>query len=110
VLVITGDNASNVGDPLLKLAARLGLVPFPLDDSLSLSDLERLASSAGFDCDRAAYLVHGPRLLTTASVRLLRRLGGGDRAVDRLLDAYAAAGRRAPRRMAAFVALRAVAR
>ncbi len=110
VLVITGDNASNVGDPLLRAAARLGLVPFPLDDSVSLTDLERLATDAGFECDRAAYLVHGPRLITTASVRMLRRLGGSDRAVDRLLGGYAAAGRRAPRQMAAFVALRATAR
>lgn len=109
VLVITGDNEANVGDRLLKLSARLGLLPFPLDDSVSLAGLQRLASDAGFECLDSAYIVHGPRVLTTVSVRLVRLLGGGDRAVDRLLAGYARLGRRAPSRMGAFVAVRAVA-
>jgi SAM-dependent methyltransferase len=108
-LVITSDNADNVTDGLLSRCARLGLVPFPLDLSVSLDELSDLVTRAGFVCGEHAYLVHGPRVLTTALVRLVRALGGGDRAVDRLLSALDAAGRRAPRKMGAFVALRATA-
>jgi SAM-dependent methyltransferase len=108
VLVITCDNSSNLGDPLLALCARVGVVPFPLDDSLTLDELRDLASLAGFECTGHAYLVHGPRVVTTAIVRALR-LVGGDRAVRATLRALEAAGRRFPRRLGAFVAVRATA-
>lgn len=110
VLVITADNADNLGDGLLRLANRLGLVPFPLGPSLSRRDLGDLLVRAGFDCGDHAYLVPGPRLLTTAAVRAVRLALPGrwaEPALVRLLDAFAAVGRRAPARMGAFVALRA---
>ncbi len=109
VVVITCDNASNVGEPLLRLAARLGLVPFPLGPGATLDGLRQLLRRAGFDDGEHAYLVHGPRVVTTLLSRAMRRLGGphADDGVARLLRLLDAAGSRAPRRMAAFVAVRA---
>jgi SAM-dependent methyltransferase len=109
VVIVTCDNASNVGEPLLRLAVRLGLVPFPLGPGATLDGLRQLLRSAGFDNGEHAYLVHGPRVLTTLLSRATRRLAGrrADDGVARLLTVLETFGRRAPRRMAAFVAVRA---
>jgi hypothetical protein len=108
-VIVTCDNASNVGEPLLRLAVRLGLVPFPLGPGTTLDGLQQLLRRAGFDNGEYAYLVHGPRVLTTLLSRATRRLAGrrADVGVARLLRMLDAAGRRAPRTMAAFVAVRA---
>ena len=109
-LIISVDNAQNAGDPLLRLANRLGAVPFPLGPSMSLADLQLLVARAGFDVHEHAYVVAAPRVVATAAVRALRRLPKpvGDPAVDALLRMFAAAGNRAPRRLGCFVAVRAV--
>jgi hypothetical protein len=62
---------------------------------------------AGFVPHHHAYLVHGPRVLTTAGVRIMRKLRRtrSDRAIDRLLRRLDTAGRRAPIRMGAFEAV-----
>jgi SAM-dependent methyltransferase len=111
VLVITCDNAENVGDWLLGLCARLGLVPFPLEAPLSLAELRDLVDRAGFTTGEHAFLVPGPRVLTTVAVRAARLLPGrmGERAVDGVMSLLEASGRRCPRRAGAFVALRATA-
>src|SRR5215212_4165789 len=112
VLVLTCDNAANLGDPLLRLAARLRLVPFPLERALSLGELNRLLHRAEFESWGNTYLVHGPRVLTTLLARGLRLLPGssGASAIDRMLVAFEALGRYMPRRWGAFVAVRAVPR
>jgi SAM-dependent methyltransferase len=109
VLVITCDNADNVGDGVLQAAAGIGLVPFPLSSSLTLAELRELLVRAGFECSDHAYLVHGPRVLTTALARIIRGLPGNrsERATARMLRALDRVGRRAPAKMAAFVAVRA---
>ena len=110
VLILTCDNAANLCDRLLALAAMARLVPFPLEPAVSLSQLRGLVEEAGLRYDDHAYLVHGPRVLTTLAVRALRaalprHLSG--RAVARLLRTLETIGERHPRRMAAFVAVRA---
>jgi SAM-dependent methyltransferase len=107
-LVITVDNADNVGDPLLRLANMLGAVPFPLGPAMSLTGLRDLVSAAGFTASEHAYVVHAPRVVATIAVRALRRLSGSDRALEKLLRSFEALGRRAPRRLGCFVAVKAV--
>ena len=111
VMVVTFDNADNLGDPLLRIAARLGIVPFPPTSSLTLVELRGLLAGADLQLGEHAHLVHGPRLLTTLCVRVLRLLPArwSTPAVRRLLDAFEAAGRRWPARLASFVAVRATA-
>ena len=110
-LVVTCDNADNVCDWLLGLCARLGLVPFPLEAPVSLAELRELVSKAGFKSGEHAFLVPGPRVLTTVAVRAARMLPGrhAERAVDALMRLLEASGRRWPRKTGAFVALRATA-
>jgi SAM-dependent methyltransferase len=109
VLVITFDNAENVGDRLLRAAAKLGMVPFPLGPSAALPDLQSLLHRTGFDCGDHAYLVYGPRVLTTVGVRTIRFLPErwSQRGVAHLWRFLDAAGGRFPSKMAAFVAVRA---
>ena len=110
VLVLTADNGSNLTDPLIRLSARIGAVPFPLAAGESLDGLHGLVLEAGFVPTEHDWIVHGPRVLTTLLVRAARLLPGrvGDRAVRGLLRGFERAGRRWPRRTAAFVAIRAV--
>jgi SAM-dependent methyltransferase len=104
-LAITFDNAQNMGDSLLRAAARLRAVPFPLGPGVSREQLEDLLSSSGFEIVDHAYLVPAPRVAATAAVRLLRLLpsAASDRAVGALLRRFDALGERFPRRMACFV-------
>jgi SAM-dependent methyltransferase len=108
-LLITVDNADNIGDPLLRFAQRRGLVPFPLTASLTQDDLRQLLIETGFRLGPTAFLVHGPRVVTTLLVRAARLLppSSSNAAVRALLRMLEAVGRRQPRRMAAFVAIRA---
>jgi len=110
VLVLTADNSSNLTDPLLRLAARLRAIPFPLARGESLDGLRALVAEAGLAHTDHDLIVHGPRVLTTLLVRAARVLPGraGDRAVQEFLRGLERAGRRWPERTAAFVAIRAV--
>jgi SAM-dependent methyltransferase len=109
VLVASADNSANAFDWLLHLAGRTRLVPFDLGPSVTLAQLERLVADAGFEVTDRAHLVPAPRVVATAAVRLARRLRG-DRGVEAVLRAFEHLGRRAPARMASFVAVRAVRR
>ncbi len=111
VLVLTADNSDNVGDRLLGLCSRLGLVPFPLEAPVTLGELRELVTRAGFAGGVHAFLVPGPRVLTTIAIRAARMLPGRseERAVDALMSGLEATGRRWPRKTGAFVALRATA-
>lgn len=111
VLVVTVDNPANAFDWLLRVAARLGLVPFPLGITLDRPELEGLLRSAGFEPVEHAYLVPAPRVLATVIVRIAALMPGGlgDRAVRAVLRLFAALGRRAPRQMGSFLAVRALA-
>ena len=110
VLVLTADNGDNLTDGLIRISARIGAVPFPLAPGESLKGLQALAADAGLVPTDAEWIVHGPRVLTTLLVRIARLLPdrAGDRAVRSLLGGFERAGRRWPRRLGAFVAVRAV--
>ncbi len=109
LLILTLDNAENALDWLLRAAAALGAVPFPVGRPPRLGELERMVEASGFEVQDRDYLLPAPRVLTTACVRLARLLPSraGDRAVAGILCVLAAAGRRFPRRLAAFVAVKA---
>jgi SAM-dependent methyltransferase len=109
VLVLTFDNADNVTARLLDLVDRLGLLPFSVSSSLSLSELRAELSRSGFSVSEGTYIVHGPRILTTLSVRVARLLPAtcSSRVVQQLLRVFNAMGRQWPRRLGSFVAVRA---
>jgi SAM-dependent methyltransferase len=109
VLVASADNSANAFDWLLHLAGRTRFVPFDLGPSVSLDELERLVAGAGFEVTDRAHLVPAPRIVATLAVRAARALRG-DRGVEAVLALFARLGRRAPNRMASFVAVRAVRR
>jgi SAM-dependent methyltransferase len=108
-LVLTVDNADNAFDWLLRIAYRMGRIPFPLHKAPSLSELERVAAEAGFRPEEHEYVVPAPRVLATAAVRAARTVRG-DRGVAAVLRAFEALGQRWPRRLGSFVAVRALAR
>ena len=105
-LIVTFDNAENVGDPLLRAAVRLRAVPFPLGRAVSLAELETLLAKAGFAVVDRRHVVFAPRVVATAAVRALRLLpGGSDRAVAGLLRGFDRLGERFPRRLGCFAAV-----
>ena len=110
-LVVSVDNRDNVTDGLLRVANALGRIPFPLRDAPSAEELRALLTECGFAVRDQAYLVPAPRVLATVAVRCARAAGGrrSDRLVAALLRAFDALGRRWPRRLGCFVAVRAVA-
>ena len=74
-LIITLDNRQNVSDPLLRLANRLGMVPFFLGRSYTVKELRRELDAAGFAVVETTALVHHPRLLAVGAVALAKRVG-----------------------------------
>lgn len=73
-LVITLDNRQNLFDPLLRLASRVGLVPYFLGRSYSIHELANELELAGFEVlDRTAIL-HNPRMVATGAVALANAL------------------------------------
>jgi len=60
-LVVTLDNRQNVFDPLLRLAFRLGAVPFFVGRSCSIAELRRELVSAGFEVGATTAILHNPR-------------------------------------------------
>lgn len=74
-LIITLDNRQNVSDPLLRLANRLGMVPFFLGRSYTVKELRRELDAAGLDVVETTALVHHPRLSAVAASFIVRRVG-----------------------------------
>jgi SAM-dependent methyltransferase len=71
-LVITLANRGNVGDPLLRLAIRLGLAPYHIGSRYTAQELRRELEAAGLAvCDVTA-IVHHPRLMATGVAWLAR--------------------------------------
>lgn len=73
-LVITLDNRQNVFDPLLRLAHRLGLVPFYMGRSYRVGELRRELEQAGFEVRATTAILHNPRLVAVGAMRLVRWL------------------------------------
>jgi SAM-dependent methyltransferase len=90
-IIVTLDNRQNVTDWLLRLAHRLGLVPYYLGRSYRIGELCRELETAGFEVRGRTAILHAPRLSTILLAALVRRTGWRllERALRRCLLAAA---------------------
>ncbi len=88
-LVLTLANRSNVGDPLLRLAIRLGLAPYFIGSRYTAAEVRHALRQAGFDVLDETAIVHHPRLMATLFARITRMVPWRPlgRAMQRLLQA-----------------------
>jgi SAM-dependent methyltransferase len=88
-LVVTLDNRQNIFDPLLRLAARSGVIPYFVGRSYTVGELRRELAEAGWRVLDTSAILHNPRLVATGLVALARRLRWPllTRTVRRLLTA-----------------------
>src|SRR5262249_9119552 len=73
-LIITLDNRQNIFDPLLRLAHRLGWVPYYLGHSYRVGELRQELEAAGFVVEETTAILHNPRLVAVAVVTLVKKL------------------------------------
>lgn len=73
-LIITLDNRQNIFDPLLRLVARLGYVPYYLGRSYRVEELRTELEAAGFQVEETTAILHNPRLVAVAVVTLAEKL------------------------------------
>ncbi|MBI5563603.1 MAG: methyltransferase domain-containing protein [Chloroflexi bacterium] len=109
-LIVTVDNRQNVFDPLLRLAHRLGFVPYFMGRSYSIGELVAELEAAGFVVTATTAILHNPRLIATALVAIANRLRWPPltRQVQRcLIAAQHLTGSRWQYRTGSFVAARA---
>jgi SAM-dependent methyltransferase len=74
-LIVTLDNRQNIFDPLLRLAARLGLVPYYLGRSYGVDELCAELGAAGLMVLETTAILHNPRLVAVSTIALANRLG-----------------------------------
>jgi SAM-dependent methyltransferase len=74
-LVVTLDNRDNVFDPVLRLAARMGLVPYFLGRSYTAAELRSALEAAGLEVREVTAILHNPRLCATGAVAVANWLG-----------------------------------
>lgn len=74
-LIITLDNRQNIFDPVLRLAIRLGVVPYYTGRSYSVGELRAELEAVGLRVRDTTAILHNPRLVATASVAMANRLG-----------------------------------
>ena len=109
-LIITLDNAYNPTYYPLRWVSRLRSSPFPLGYTPTLGGLEALLAHLGLEVTRREYLIHNPRLFSSAIFVALRRLLGSwaDRPIAGLLWLFALLDRLPSRWITGcFVAVRA---
>lgn len=90
-LVITLDNPLNPLYHALRLLSRAGLTPFRLGFTPTPAALTRQLQREGFEVLDQAWLIHNPRILSTAVFYLARRMCGrhADRIIRWMLAAFA---------------------
>ena len=95
LLLVTLDNPLNPLYWLLRLLSRMGRTPFPLGYTPPPPTLDRRLTEAGFEVLGRDWLIHNPRLLSTALfVSIERALGRrGDPLVRFLLFLFTCLGR-----------------
>lgn len=100
LLMLTLDNPWNPLYAPLRLLSGTRFAPFPLGYTPSLRTLRRDLEARGFRVESEDWLIHNPRLLSTALFLLLRRLGGrhADRCIAGLLRAFSLLGKLPTRR------------
>jgi len=109
-IIVTVDNRQNVFDPLLRLAHRLGFVPYFMGRSYSIGELVAELQAAGFEVTATTAILHNPRLVATALVALANRLRWRPLTCwvqRRLIAAQRLTGSRWQYRTGSFVAARA---
>ncbi len=94
ILIVTLDNPRNPFYFILKWLSRRGWTPFFLGVTLSMAELEGMLMERGFHIEKKGYLIHNPRVLSTALFLCLRRLLGrqADIPVRWLLRAFRSLG------------------
>jgi SAM-dependent methyltransferase len=76
IVIVTLDNPRNPFYFILKRLSRRGWTPFSLGATLSMAELEGMLVERGFHVEKRGYLIHNPRLLSTALFLGLRRVLG----------------------------------
>ena len=74
LLIVTLDNRQNLFDPLLRLAVRLGAVPYFIR-SYRIGDLCRELEAAGMQVRDRTAILHNPRLVAVAAVKAANLIG-----------------------------------
>ena len=93
-LILTLDNPANPLYPPLRWMSRRGWAPFPLGYTPQTATLERALTKLGLRVREQDWLIHNPRLLSTAIFQALDRLTGrrGDSLARGLLAVFARLG------------------
>ncbi len=73
-LIVTLDNRQNLLDPLLRLASKLGFVPYYLGRSYSIDELKTALENAGLEVLEMTGILHSLRLTAVASTAIASRL------------------------------------
>ena len=94
VLLITLDNLRNPMYHVLRWATRRGWAPFRLGHTLSRSALVRMLEARGLQVESTCYLIHNPRLISTALFLGLRKVFGrhAEAPIRALLGLFALCG------------------
>jgi SAM-dependent methyltransferase len=102
-LIITVDNSRNPLYWPLRWLSRTGFAPYPLGYTPSPSGLVRCLRSAGLEAVATGWLIHNPRMISTALFLLIRRVLGdhADGPIRSLLRLFAALGRLPARNLTA---------
>lgn len=74
-LMITLDNRQNIFDPLLRLANRLGWLPFFIGHSLTIRELQTILESMGLQVVDTTAILHNPRLVAVGAKRIANKIG-----------------------------------
>ncbi len=74
-LMITLDNRQNIFDPLLRLANRLGWLPFFVGHSLTIRELQTILEAMGLQVIDTTAILHNPRLVAVGAKRLVNQIG-----------------------------------
>lgn len=103
LLILTLDNPSNPLYWPLRLLSRTRMAPFPLGYTPSLQGLKGALAASGFEVERTEWLLHNPRLISTALFLCCRKFLGrrADAPIAWLLALFALLGRLPTRRWTA---------
>lgn len=74
-LIVTLDNRQNIFDPLLRLANRLGWLPFFVGHSLTIRELQTLLEAIGLQVIDTTAILHNPRLVAVGAKRVVNQIG-----------------------------------
>ena len=74
-LIVTLDNRQNIFDPLMRLAVRLGWMPYFLGHSYTIRELRVALEKIGLRVEDTTAILHNPRLVAAASMLVANRLG-----------------------------------